>query len=498
MNSVAWLISIPLATSPLIYLVGHVPLIRRREGEQASRIQPSWALSLIVLAAMWVLLGLAARELAAGSTLTYVFGALSLRIDGLSLLTAALVMSLSTVVVIFSGVSLAGQVGEDKYYAMVLATSGAMIGMVCAADLFNLWMWFEAMMVASFLLVSFCQNRPGALDSSIKYLVQSTVGSMLALLGIALILAQTGSLRLDAPYTGPGSMTLLAAGALIILGFGVKSALVPMHTWLPDVYSRAPIPSVALFSGAVTVSGLIAISRALAPFEGAAALWGSLLLGFASLNMLAGNLLALRQTDVRLMLAYSSISHIGTILLGLGAALYTGTPDAAEAGLLHVLTHGAMKSLAFLAVGAALFSQGLDLGRPVSVSQLKGLARRSPLVALALLLAVFSLAGMPPLAGFISKWQVFASGMATQEPAIVALVVFAVLNTLLALGYYLPVVLAVFAEPEAAGARTVRRLPARLAIPLLVLIAAVLILGLAPDLARGLTEPAAAALMGTF
>ncbi|MCK6578346.1 MAG: hypothetical protein L6Q98_09610 [Anaerolineae bacterium] len=499
MNPVAWLIALPLASSPLIYLAGRLPLEPRR----AARWQISWALSLAVLAGMWAVFAAAARDLAALSAapvpaLTVEVGALNLRIDGLSLFTAALVLGVSTLTLIFSGVGVSGRAGAEKYFAMILATGGAMIGMACAADLFNLWLWFEAMMIASLMLVAFAYDRPAALDAAIKYLVQNVVGSLLALMGIALVLGSAGSLRLDAVLNEAGSPALLTAGALFILGFGVKCALVPLHTWLPDVYTHAPIGTAALFSGAITVSGLIAMLRALAPLGGAAEVWGSLLLGFGALNIVAGNLLALRQKELRRLLAYSSISHIGFMLLALGVALYTREPAAAQAGLFHLLNHSVMKALAFLTIGGGLYSLGMDADRPMPFRQLRGLGRSSPLAALALTLAILSLAGLPPLAGFISKWQVFQAGMASGSPAAGALTLFAALNTLLSLAYYLPVVMLLFADAPAEAGAPRRPLPWRMQIPLILLLGFVLLFGILPDLARLLTDPASAALQGGF
>ena len=143
-----------------------------------------------------------------------------------------------------------------------------MIGLGCAGDLFNLWVWFEAMAVSSYLLVAFYREQPASLEAGVKYLVQSALGSVLVLLGIALVLAQTGTLRpghASATAAQVGSPALLAAGALFLIGFGVKTALVPLHTWLPDAHSQAPSGISAMLSGVVIEAGLVALLRALWP-----------------------------------------------------------------------------------------------------------------------------------------------------------------------------------------------------------------------------------------
>jgi formate hydrogenlyase subunit 3/multisubunit Na+/H+ antiporter MnhD subunit len=273
-----------------------------------------------------------------------------------------------------------------------------------------------------------------------------------------------------------------------------------MHTWLPDAYAESPSTITALLSGAVTVSGLIALARVLAPLAGAVLSWGLLLMVFGAINMLVGNLLALRQQDVKRLLAYSSISHIGYIVLGLGIGIYTGQAGAAQGGLFHALTTGAMETLAFLAVGALLFSLGKaeDRDRPLTIAGLQGLLHRYPLPSFALVLAVLSLGGIPPLAGFMSKWQIFVSGFAIEDPLVRSLIVFAGLNALLSMAYYLPVTISLCRHDTIETAPTRFVLPSLMRLPLIILIAIILIVGIWPDLARGLTGAASAALINAF
>src|SRR5512143_1080045 len=250
---------------------------------------------------------------------------------------------------------------------MLLAMMGLMIGLVSASDLFNLWVWFEAMAVSSYLLVAFYREQGVSLEAGMKYLVQSATGSVLVLVGIAIVLAQAGTLDMTEiaaaiSKSGVNHLAILGAGALFIIGFGVKVALVPMHTWLPDAHSRAPSGISAMLSGVVIEIGLIAMLRALAVLTGLAHSWGILLMGFGALNMLYGNLLALRLSIVKRLLAYSSLSHIGYILLGLGIALYSGVELGAQCAFFHVFSHMLMKGLAFLAVGALTYGMLLQNG----------------------------------------------------------------------------------------------------------------------------------------
>ena len=417
------------------------------------------------------------------------------------MLLAALALALGTAAVLFSGPDIAGERGEEKYYAIVVAMVGALIGLVCASDLFNLWIWFETIAVTSYLLVAFDREQPAVLEASVKYLVQSAAGSVLALLGIALVLGQTGALGFDQIRAGAhASPVLLAAGGLFIVGFGVKAALVPLHTWLPDAYAQAPSGISAILSGVVTKAGLIAVLRALGALAGVTISWGVLLMAFGVLNILAGNLLALRQTQVKRLLAYSSISHLGYIFLGLGIGAYAGQAAGVQGGLFHLITHGLMSGLAFLAAGALLYGLRGTTGdhHTLTVADLSGAAQRYPLAALAFSLAVLGLGGLPPLAGFMSKWQIFAAGFATHNPAIDALIVFAALNSVLSLAYYAPLVNAVYRTQPSVAVCGGRSLPFAMRTPLLLLALPVVAIGMYPRLVSWLTGPAGAAVLAAF
>ena len=474
---------------------------------QALIPRPSW-LALSALGATWAPLVLAARDLAAGQAQPLALGAVALRFDGLSLLVAALALAIGTLAALFCGPDLAGRLGEEKIYALVVMLVGALTGLACAADLFNLWAWFELVAIASYLVVGLDQRRPAALEAAVKYLAQGAAGSTLVLVGIALVLAQAGTLGLDQIRARAAwSPALLAAGALFVVGFGVKAALVPLHAWLPDAYAQAPSGISALLSAIVTKASLVALLRALAALAGARVTWGMLLLGFGALNIVAGNLLALRQTRVKRLLAYSSLGQIGYILLGLGVGLYAGQPAGAQGGLFHVVTHGLMSGLAFLAAGALIYATADDR-RPaamhdsnpgdITVEDLAGAAGRYPLAALALGVAALGLAGLPPLAGFMSKWQIFVAGAATRDAAILGLVGFAALNTVLSLAYYAPLVNALYRVTPSAAVRSGRSLPIAIQAPLALLALAVLLLGVWPGLASWLTEPAARVVVAMF
>ena len=487
------LIALPIAASPLIYLSG-------RLGNTKSKEKAPFILTLMALFISWVPFVQAARGVMEQKSLGMAFGSLNLEMDGLSLLLAAIVLALGTLVSIFSGPYMRAEAGHEKYYAMLTAMIGVMIGLGCASDLFNLWIWFEAMAVTSYLLVAFYREQAPSLEAGIKYLVQSAVGSVLVLLGISLVLAATGTLDLgevQARAAANSTPLLLAAGVLFIIGFGVKTALVPLHTWLPDAHSQAPSGISAMLSGVVIEAGLVAMLRPLTALAGISLLWGPVLMVFGAINMLVGNLLALQQKQVKRMLAYSSLVHIGYMLIGIGVAFYAGDSGGAQGSLFHMVNHGLMKGLAFLAAGSLLYCLHIAVGdhAPLTRDDLAGASKRYPIAAFAFSIALLSLAGLPPLAGFMSKWQIFVAGVGTHNLWITILVAFAALNSVLSLAYYAPLINSLFRTQPSSAVEAGHRIPTIMRIPLLILTAAIVVIGIWPVLLEWLTGPAGNALL---
>jgi len=496
------LIVIPLISSPIVYLAGR---LGTHETTLHGRSYLVRLLAFLAVLAAWIPFIVSAQTFFLRGTQEFNVSTIWLRVDGISLFMAGCVLLLGTLVILFSGSYMAGEVGEEKYYAMLLAMMGLMIGLVSASDLFNLWVWFEAMAISSYLLVAFYREQPASLEAGMKYLVQSATGSVLVLIGVALVLAQTGTLDMAeisgaAAGAGVNRLAMLGAGALFIIGFGVKVALVPLHTWLPDAHSQAPSGISAMLSGVVIEIGLIAMLRSLAVLTGFALSWGILLMAFGALNILYGNLLALRQTLVKRLLAYSSLSHIGYILIGLGLALYSGVGMGAQGAFFHVFNHMLMKGLAFLAVGALMYGMFLQNGshRALKVEHLAGAAQKYPLAALAFSIAVLALGGMPPLAGFMSKWQIFVAGFQTGNIWVIALMVFMALNSVLSLGYYAPLVNLMYRQEPSQRVLAGKPITWTVALPLVVMTLLVIALGFFPGLMDWFTIPAGEQFMQIF
>jgi proton-translocating NADH-quinone oxidoreductase chain N len=471
---------VSLILSPVIYLSGRW------------RAMSAWVITLIGLATLWLVLLSLIRDFTSSGASIYTLWAVPFRFDGLSLLITAAALLISTVVTLFSIPDMNGKPCAEKYYAMLLLLTASVIGLVSSGDLFNLWVWFELSAISSYLLVAFYRENIDALAASIKYLIQTATGSILVLFGVALLFAQSGQLDFD-HMALTASPLAVVAGTFFIIGFGVKMAFVPTHTWLPDAYAQAPSGISALLSGIVTVSGLVALMRVLGLLQGQGFEWGAVLIGFGTVNIVLGNLLALSQRELKRIFACSSISHIGFMVLAVGIGIYESQGLAFQGGMLHLLVHGLMKALAFLAAGAAIYIYGT--GVSLRVNDLAGLAKREPLLAASMVIACLSLAGMPPLAGFMSKWQIFYAGVGTSSSTITLLTVFAAFNSVLSLGYYLPVINAMFRSeirpPQ-------RRLPLAMRVPVLVLSGALILIGLYPSLVDGIVVPAARALQALF
>ena len=500
-NPILWLLAIPLVASPIIYMVGRICVRQSAEGDCQAAIPARW-LALVTFLITWVPLVQLGRQVEVSGSVRSFIGGVPVAMDGISLLLAATALLLGTLVVIFSMPYMAGEAGEEKYYALMPLMVGTIIGLGTTNDLFNLWVWFEAMAISSYLLVAFYTHQPGALEAGVKYLVQSAVGSVLILMGIALVFSQTQTLRLDsiAVWTGPAHRVMLAAGALFIIGFGVKTAIVPLHTWLPDAHSQAPSGISAMLSGVMIEAGLVAMLRVLGSLPGDRSVWGALLLGFGAINMLFGNLMALRQKEVKRLLAYSSLSQVGYMLLGFGAAAIFQTPDAAAGGFFHLFTHAMMKGLAFLSAGILLYSLYIARGEhgALLVEDLNGAARRYPAAAFALSIALLALGGLPPMAGFMSKWQIFVGGAETRNLLVIGLVVFAALNSVLSLGYYAPLVNRMYRLTPSRAVLEGKPIPSLMALPVALLVLVVVAIGLWPGLVQVITHPAANSLLAMF
>ncbi len=492
------ILALPLVASPIVYLIGRISVRKNALwGMGLAKI-----LSLLVLLAEMVLVGFGLKTAMAEGSLSMYVGETLMVFDTIGLLVSAVALVLGACSVLFSFRYIRGEKGEEKFYALLLITIGCIIGLAYSYDLFTMWIWFEGMAVSTYLLVAFYNDQAESLEAGFKYLVQSAIGSALVLMGIAIIFSVTGSTSFQYIWyldTSAGAFTVIG-GILLIVGFGVKASLVPLHTWLPDAHSRAPSGISAMLSGIVIEAGLIAMLRSLSLLGKVGGAWGPILLAFGCLNILVGNLMALRQTEVKRLLAYSSIAHVGYMLVGFGVSFTFAQTMGAAGGFFHLITHALMKGLAFLAVGALMYALFIANGRHgvLMLEDLNGASRKYPLLAFCLSAALLSLGGLPPFAGFMSKWQILIAAAAPQTAWAWVLVAFIGLNSVLSLAYYAPMINRMYRREPSEAVQRGKSIPWVMAIPLVLLTLAIVVIGVWPTSVQFLTNLPANALMYFF
>ncbi len=363
-----------------------------------------------------------------------------LRIDRYALFYIGLIVAGAVVVTLFSYDYLEKQEGrrEEFYVLLLVATLGAAV-LAASSHFASFFLGLETLSVPLFVLNAYLPNRKRPLEAGIKYLVLAAASSSFLLFGMALIYAELGTMTFgrigsllaeDQPVQTP----LLLPGAVMVLtGIGFKLSLVPFHLWTPDVYEGAPTPVTAFLSIGSKAGGFVVAIRLLSfVFAGAAVDWGILLGVLAVLSMVAGNLIALAQTSFKRMLAYSSIAHVGYMLIGLVA----NNEQGLSAMVFYIIVYGLMNLGAF--AGAIMFSQetGSD-----NINDYAGLIRKRPWLAIAMSVCLLNLAGLPvPPAGFFAKVFIFWSGVELGSQLGWLMVVTALLTSVPAVYYYTRVV----------------------------------------------------------
>ena len=286
-------------------------------------------------------------------------------IDGLSLFFSLTFILLGIFAAIYSLSYMKRYKGMGYYFSLLLLMVLGMVGVTFTGDFFNLFVFWELMSIVSYVLVAYTKETT-ALEASFKYLVMASFGSLCMLLGMAFIYALTGSLNFVyvsnqlAKISSSELITpLYLALILTLIGFGVKAAIFPFWTWLPDAHPAAPTPISAMLSGVVITTGIYGIIRIFFLFFSAIRVeWGILLAILSAITMTIGNVLALLQADIKRILAYSSIAHMGYILAGISASALTSSPIGITGAILHVFNHALLKGLAFLCAGALIYRAG--------------------------------------------------------------------------------------------------------------------------------------------
>jgi NADH-quinone oxidoreductase subunit N len=362
-------------------------------------------------------------------------------IDRFALYYFGLIIAATVAVVLMSyGYFERHDVRREEFYVLLLVAALGSAVLVAANHFVSFFLGLEILSVTLYALSAYLSERAVALEAGMKYLVLAAASAAFLLFGMALVYAQTGTMEFpalarDLAAGGAAHMWVLAGVAFMVTGFGFKLAVVPFHLWTPDVYQGAPAP-VTAFIASVSKGAMFAILLRFFYQSGARDLHATLLIFgiIAIASMIAGNLLALFQNNVKRILAYSSIAHLGYLLV----AFEAGGPIGAAAGTFY-LTAYMVTTLGAFGVIAALSSSGRDAE---DIEDYRGLFWRRPVLATVFTAMLFSLAGIPLTAGFLGKFYTVAAGA---NSAIWTLIFVLVVTSVIGLFYYLRVVVALFA-----------------------------------------------------
>jgi len=360
-------------------------------------------------------------------------------IDLISLFMVLSISLLGFLVTIYSVTYMKGENRLTEFYTLFLFMLSGMVGVVTAGDFFTLFIFWELMSLSSYVLVAFIKRTWGPIEAGFKYLVMSATAGAFLLLSMSFLYGMTGTLNfaylaanLKGVVISPWIILLFSS---LVIGFGVKSAIVPLHTWLPDAHPEAPSPISALLSGVVIETGLFAMTRIMfLVFD--PSFFKLPIAVLAVITMTVANVTALLQSDIKRMLAYSSIAQIGYMLIGLAA----GTTYGVMGLLLHIFNHSLMKGMAFLSAGSLVHETGTR-----EIDDLKGIGRKMPFTTLSLFIAFLGLGGVPATNGFMSKYILFASAIGS---GMWWLTLIGVLNSAFSMAYYLRAIKTFVSTPE--------------------------------------------------
>jgi NADH-quinone oxidoreductase subunit N len=384
-----------------------------------------------------------------------------------------------------------------EFYPLVLFATVGMMVMAAATDLVTIFLGLETMSVSLYVLAAIQRRSMESNEAGFKYLILGAFSSAFLLYGMAMLYGTTGttnlpemkSIILGSSQLGDNVLFWLGWG-LMLVGLGFKVAMVPFHMWTPDVYDGSPAPVAGFMAAGVKAASFAAMLRVVwTGLPELAGMWSDLLMGLAVVTMVVGNVIALAQTNLKRMLAYSAIAHAGYLLVGVVASSPSPEDGAARGVLFYVLAYALMNLGAFALVTLVSSRDG----EHVQLSGYAGLARRHPAIAAAMAVFMLSLAGIPPTAGFWGKLYVFQAAVQSGH---VALAVIALLNSAVAMFYYLRVVVTMYMR-EATDEAYVGRDP-QVGFAMVALAVAILWIGLFPGPMADLARAGTAALSASF
>ncbi|HEX8997723.1 MAG TPA: NADH-quinone oxidoreductase subunit N [Ktedonobacterales bacterium] len=380
--------------------------------------------------------------------------------DGVALFSGAIVLFSLGLALLFSVGYVERQkiTREGEYYALLQMSALGMMLMAAATNLMTVFVGLETLSLSLYVLCALPQTRLRAQESGMKYFILSSFASAFLLYGMSLIYGATGATAISdiarflaahqaALAQGFGPLLIVGMG-LMIVGFGFKVSAVPFQAWTPDVYTGAPTPVTAFMSVGTKVAAFAALLRVFVfALQSQNSRWEPVIWALAALTMVAGNLMAVTQRDVKRMLAYSSVANAGYLLV----AVTTASPRAVASLLFYLAAYGVMNLGAF---GVVALVERND-GRGATLTDFNGLGRRNPALAAAMALFLFSLAGVPPTAGFFAKYFVFFAAIVGGQ---VPLAIVGIVASVLGMFYYLRVIWAMYFVEEQPKAEAIAEL----------------------------------------
>jgi NADH-quinone oxidoreductase subunit N len=402
-------------------------------GDQSTAALSGFAVMLLILAGVLILLMPADKTVAFGGSFV---------VDGFSRYLKLLVLVGSIGVVLLSVEFLRDlQRRKFEYPILILLATTGMLMLISAADLIALYLGFELMSLALYVMAAIDRDNARSTEAGLKYFVLGALSSGMLLYGASLIYGFTGTVSFVgiAQAVGNGGLGLIFGLVFLFAGLCFKVSAVPFHMWTPDVYQGAPTPVTAFFAAAPKVAGIAIFMRvSIAAFPGIAAQWQQIIVFVSIASMALGSFAAIGQRNIKRLMAYSSIAHMGFALVGLAA----GTSDGIQGVLVYMAIYVAMT----LGTFACIISMRRQ-GKPVEdISDLAGLARTKPVMAFFFAMLMFSMAGVPPLAGFFAKFYVF---LAAIQAGLFTLAVLGVISSVVGAYYYLMIVKTMYFDEPA-------------------------------------------------
>jgi len=462
----------------------------------------SWGIALIVSLMMPVISFALLQQVLATETgiISYALGGwapplgIEYRIDLANAFILLLVSVMGALVMAYAPRSVTAEIGRDRaswFYTMYLLCLTGLLGIAITGDAFNIFVFLEVSSLATYVLIALGKDKRAVL-SAYQYLIIGTIGATFYVIGIGLLYVMTGTLNLADIANRIGNIeqtrTVLAALAFLTVGISLKLALFPLHVWLPNAYAYAPSVATAFLASTATKVAVYLLLRIFFSVFGVALVFNTLpvseiLLTLSVAAMFGASIVAVFQSNVKRMLAYSSVAQIGYITLGIALANQTGLTG----GIVHLFNHALIKGALFLSLGCLVYRMGI-----VKIEDMSGIGRRMPYTMAAFTVAGLSLIGVPGTVGFVSKWYLAQGAF---ENGLWWLVAAIMLSSLIAVVYIGRVIEVAYFRDVTAKPITPNRVPLEMLGVTWLLAAATIYFGIDTELTAGMASKAAEILL---